>query len=105
MAVILSPAARQALQQIERVQSGRAEPSKISRSEGPGFDDVLKDALSKAKEAEVAAETKSQEFANGEAGIHETIIAHEKAGIAVRYAVTVKNKALEAYREIMNTQV
>jgi flagellar hook-basal body complex protein FliE len=33
------------------------------------------------------------------------VIASEKANIAVRYAVTLKNKALEAYRELMNTQV
>jgi flagellar hook-basal body complex protein FliE len=33
------------------------------------------------------------------------VIASEKASIAVRYAVTLKNKALEAYHELMNTQV
>jgi flagellar hook-basal body complex protein FliE len=33
------------------------------------------------------------------------VIAAEKANVAVRYATTLKNKALEAYRELMNTQV
>jgi flagellar hook-basal body complex protein FliE len=38
-------------------------------------------------------------------GIHEVIIETEKSSIALRYATTLKNKALEAYRELMNTQV
>ena len=32
-------------------------------------------------------------------------IAAEKAAIGLRYAVTLKNKVLEAYRELMNTPV
>ena len=38
-------------------------------------------------------------------GIHEVMIASEKANIEIRYATTLKNKAIEAYRELMNTQV
>ena len=49
----------------------------------------------------------AERFAEGDPsmGIHEVMIATEKANIAVRYATTLKNKALEAYRELMNTQV
>jgi flagellar hook-basal body complex protein FliE len=49
----------------------------------------------------------AEKFAKGDPamGIHEVVIASEKANIAVRYATTLKNKALEAYRELMNTQV
>ena len=31
------------------------------------------------------------------------MIAAEKANITVRYAVTLKNRVLEAYRDLMNT--
>jgi flagellar hook-basal body complex protein FliE len=31
------------------------------------------------------------------------MIASEKSTIALRYAVTLKNKALEAYKDLMNT--
>jgi len=64
-------------------------------------------ALSDARGLEKQATEAAEKFANGDPsmGIHEVIIASEKANIAVRYAATLKNKALEAYRELMNTQV
>jgi flagellar hook-basal body complex protein FliE len=85
------------------------QPTKIDRPEarGPDFGDALIDAVEGASATEKAATETSQRFAAGDpnVGIHEVIIASEKASIAVRYATTLKNKMLDAYRELMNTQV
>jgi flagellar hook-basal body complex protein FliE len=64
-------------------------------------------ALDEARAAEHTATDSADKFAVGDpsVGIHEVVIASEKANIAIRYATTLKNKALEAYRELMNTQV
>jgi flagellar hook-basal body complex protein FliE len=64
-------------------------------------------ALEDAHAAEHRATYAAEQFAKGDPGmgIHEVVIASEKSNIAVRYATTLKNKALEAYRELMNTQV
>jgi flagellar hook-basal body complex protein FliE len=64
-------------------------------------------ALDEAHGAEHQATDAAERFAKGDPGmgIHEVMIASEKANIAIRYATTLKNKALEAYRELMNTQV
>lgn len=64
-------------------------------------------ALVEARDLETTANQAAERFANGDqsVGIHEVMIATEKANIAVRYATTLKNKAIEAYRELMNTQV
>jgi flagellar hook-basal body complex protein FliE len=64
-------------------------------------------ALEDAHAAEHVATDAAERFAKGDPGmgIHEVVIASEKANISVRYATTLKNKALEAYRELMNTQV
>jgi flagellar hook-basal body complex protein FliE len=64
-------------------------------------------ALDDAHAAEHTATDAAERFAKGDPGmgIHEVVIASEKANIAIRYATTLKNKALEAYRELMNTQV
>ena len=64
-------------------------------------------ALDDAHAAEHTATHAAEQFAHGDPsmGIHEVVIASEKANIAIRYATTLKNKALEAYRELMNTQV
>lgn len=85
------------------------QPTKIDRPEGrgPDFGDALIDAVEGASATEKAATEASQRFAAGDpnVGIHEVMIASEKASIAVRYATTLKNKMLDAYRELMNTQV
>lgn len=64
-------------------------------------------ALVEARAHERAATAADARFAAGEPGlgIHEVMIESEKATLAVRYATTLKNKAVEAYRELMNTQV
>lgn len=69
--------------------------------------DAFAHALTEASNHEKAATSAAERFAKGDPtmGIHEVMIASEKASIAVRYATTLKNKAIEAYRELMNTQV
>jgi len=80
-----------------------ANPRADRTAGGESFGNVL----SVARKAEADATTGAERFAKGDPtmGIHEVMIATEKANIAIRYATTVKNKALEAYRELMNTQV
>lgn len=72
----------------------------------PGGESFV-EALENAHRTEADATKQAEGFAKGDPsiGIHEVVIAAEKANIAVRYATTLKNKALEAYRELMNTQV
>jgi flagellar hook-basal body complex protein FliE len=74
---------------------------------GPELGASFGHALADARAAEHTATTSAEAFAAGDAGvgIHEVVIAAEKANLAIRFATTLKNKALEAYRELMNTQV
>lgn len=69
--------------------------------------DSFASALQDAHTAEKTATTAEEQFAKGDAGmgIHEVMIATEKANLSIRYVTTVKNKAIEAYRELLNTQV
>lgn len=78
-----------------------------SAGSGDNFAGALLSALHEAGDAERAAEVTGKKFAEGDAsvGIHEAMIAMEKASVAIHYAVTLKNKALEAYKELMNTPV
>lgn len=74
---------------------------------GPDFASALGDALDAAGNAERAADQANVQFASGDGSlaIDEVMIAAEKASISLRYVVALKNHALEAYRELMNTQV
>ncbi len=80
-------------------------PKSEPAAEGPAFGASLVDALSQARAAEKTSETEAVAMANGEADLHSVMIAQERAGVAVRFAVTAKTKALDAYRELMNTPV
>ena len=64
-------------------------------------------ALDEARSLDQDATQKADAFAANDqsVGIHEVMIATEKANIALRYATTLKNKALEAYHELMQTNV
>ena len=74
---------------------------------GGGVADHRGDAVEQAAALEHDAGDKAARFADGDqsVGIHEVVIAAEKANVGVRFAVTLKNKVLEAYRELMNTPV
>lgn len=88
---------------------GFAPPSvaRVRPTEGGDFAATLTDAISAARASEQTSSGMATEFAAGnpDVGIHEVMIASEEANISLRYATTLKNKVLEAYRELMSTQV
>jgi len=87
---------------IELPKIGEAQPADKNQ-----IGEAFAKALQSANEAEKSSNTAAEKFAKDDPsiGIHEVMIASEKATIAIRYATTLKNKAVEAYRELMNTQV
>lgn len=77
------------------------------KRQGPDFAEALAGAFTQAAANERSADNMSARFAAGDnsVGLHEVIINAEKASISLKYAVTLKNKVLEAYKELMNTPV
>ena len=73
------------------------------------FGSILESAIgmiSETNELRNIADSEQIRFALGEAeNTHDLLIAQTKALTALQYTVAVKDKALEAYREIMNMQI
>jgi flagellar hook-basal body complex protein FliE len=70
------------------------------------FAATLKDAVGQVNTLQKESDHKMQELATGKSqNIHETMIAAEKADIALRLMVQVRNKMIEAYQEMMRMQV
>ncbi len=69
------------------------------------FADSFRAALGEANESLQAAEGSAQQLARGEADIVETMIALGRADLSLRFVVSLRNRALEAYNEIMRLQV
>lgn len=70
------------------------------------FGDILKTMVSQTAEQQLQADQAMQQLhAGGEKNLHEAMIAMEKADISLRYMVQVRNKAIDAYQEVMRMQV
>lgn len=71
-----------------------------------GFADVLKESIQKVNSIQGEADQAIKGLATGQVGnIHETMIAIEKANLSFNMMVQVRNKLVQAYEEIMRTQV
>jgi len=84
-------------------------PGTIQATEPTRFDDFARwlDGELRTLDVELrGAENTLREFAVGEGrSIHHVMMALEKARLSLMLAVQVRNKALEAYQEIMRMQV
>ena len=73
------------------------------------FSSILDSAMNMINETNELrnnADAEQIRFALGEAeNIHDLLIAETKALTALQYTVAVRDKALEAYKEIMNMQI
>jgi flagellar hook-basal body complex protein FliE len=68
------------------------------------FGDVIKQAINQVSDTQMRADQSVVQLLKGETGIHETMIAGQKADISFRLLLQVRNKVLDAYREIMRMQ-
>lgn len=68
------------------------------------FGNVINDAIKKVGTLENEADTSIVDMLQGKADIHETMVALQKSDISMRMFLAVRNKAIEAYREVMRMQ-
>lgn len=86
------------------------EKSTVTSATGEtSFDAIMKaamDLVNEANDLNSVAEYEELRVSLGYAeNTHDLTAALEKAELAVQYTVAIKNKVLEAYKEIMNMQV
>lgn len=66
-----------------------------------GFSEYVREALKSVNDTEAKADRSIEQLTKGQTGVHETMIALQKADISLRLLLQVRNKAMDAYREIM----
>ncbi len=69
------------------------------------FTDALAAAVEKVDALQVGADAEAQKLASGDGNLHETMIALEKADVAMRVAMKVRSKLVEAYNDVMRMTV
>lgn len=77
-----------------------------SNSSGNNFLDYLYSATREVNKTQVDADKKAVELSTGRNGnIHETMLAATQAELTFNLLVQIRNKALEAYNEVMRMPV
>lgn len=91
---------------IEATQN-RSEPMQTVNKSGSDFGSLLKQAVNNVNELQQEAGALRTGFERGDENISlaQTMIAAQKSGIAFDATVQVRNKFVEAYKEIMSMPV
>jgi flagellar hook-basal body complex protein FliE len=103
-------AAQEVLAQIRELQSETRKGGglEISRGErgGTSFMDHLKSGIAEVNDMQKKADNMAMSVAAGKSeNLHETMIAASQAEITFNLMVQLRNRALEAYQEVMRMQV
>lgn len=70
------------------------------------FGEMLKDAISTANALQKQSDTEIEKLMTGESqDLHATLIAVQKADLTFQMMMQVRNKLVQAYQELMRTQV
>lgn len=73
---------------------------------GPSFMDHLEASIKQVNESQKMADKKATDLATGkETNIHETMLSASNAELTFNLMVQVRNKALEAYQEVMRMPI
>jgi flagellar hook-basal body complex protein FliE len=82
-------------------------PSETEASNGGmSFSETVKKAIGSVNTLQSEADEMARKLATGELeDVHQAVLAMNKAKLAFDFTLAVRNKVLEAYQEIMRTQV
>ena len=79
-------------------------PAAQKKSES-NFGQFLEEAVTQVNELESGSNEELQKFLNNESDLHSVMIALEKADLSFQVMMQVRNKIVQAYQEIMRSQV
>ena len=69
-------------------------------------DAMLKDAINQVNETQATSDVYTNKLVNGQdVELHDVMIASQKANVTLNTALSIRNKAVEAYQEVMRMSV
>ena len=87
-------------------ESTKINPTVTSADAQQTFANSLKEAISKVNNQQIQSDVMTEKLINGgNVDLHEVMIASQKASITINATMEVRNKAIEAYQEIMRMSV
>lgn len=87
---------------IPRMMPG---PSAPKPEAGGSFGNMLNDAIKQVNDVEKSSQGELQKFLSNESDLHSVMLSLEKADLSFQVMMQVRNKIVQAYQEIMKSQV
>ncbi|WP_025270277.1 flagellar hook-basal body complex protein FliE [Hippea sp. KM1] len=92
--------------QLKPIDSQIESKPKKEKIEGDSFADILKKSLDEVNKLQNKADESIKDIAAGKMeNIQDAVMAIEKADVSLKLLTEIRNKAIEAYKEIMRMQV
>lgn len=102
----ISPFQVQNTQNTQNATNQVNNSQKTDSSNQTSFSELLKNSISSLNESQVASDNMTNALAAGkDVNLDEVMIAAQKANISLTAATEFRNKAVEAYQEIMRMQM
>jgi flagellar hook-basal body complex protein FliE len=97
---IQSSSEPQAVQGLDRVTS-------VDKTTAPSFADMFKSAIDTVNETQQSSSSLATRYSQGDESIDlpEVMIAAQKASVSFQALTQVRNKVVEAYKEVMNMPI
>ncbi|PAK32056.1 flagellar hook-basal body complex protein FliE [Bacillus velezensis] len=102
----ITPFQLQQTQNTQSVTNQLNQTQKTDSSNQTSFSELLKNSIDSLNESQVKSDQITNELAAGkDVNLDEVMIAAQKANISLTAATEFRNKAVEAYQEIMRMQM
>ena len=90
-----------------QAKGGLPGPSSVEEGQGSSFSDLLKNSIDSVNETQQKAGelTKAFEMGDESVDLAEVMIAVQKSSVSFQAMVQVRNKLVEAYKDVMNMSI
>lgn len=86
--------------------SDAIQPKQDGNQNGSDFFSILQSTIGEVNEKQKSADTALGQIATGQVkDLHQAAIAIDKAEISMKVMLEVRNKAINAYKELLKTQI
>ena len=95
------------MQALTKLAGGQQVGGAAAGQDGGDFKALLQNAIHAVNEAQNEAQTKAQSFSTGEGNmsLEEVMVSMQNANIAFQGMIAVRNRLVDAYRDVINLQV
>lgn len=97
----------QVFERAQNIQKDVPDTAKTQPTNGPKFNDLFSQAINKVNDVQQASSAAATAYIKGDPSVDVTdvMIASQKSSVAFQAMTQVRNKVVEAYKDVMNMPI